>query len=244
MYARTYGDGSTVIVGYHGWAGSHRDFVPIARGLPSSHRLVALDLPGCGMSPSLDELSEETLAAALADHLDSLGEDGVTLLGYCSGAILALLVAIQRPRLVRRIVAVDPFAYLPWYFRIFTLGEFGRRAYMSTFANPFGRRITDWTLRRRKSPDAGFMDSFQRVDHEVALAYLRLYAGMGTLDRFASVTSPISLCHGAHTFAAVKRSVGMFRAVWPDVAVHVIEGAGHLIMMHGAARIREVLTGM
>lgn len=242
MHARTFGAGPALVVGYHGWAGSHRDFAAIGRGLPDTHRLVAPDLPGHGMSPPLDRLDETTLVEALTVHLDGLESESVTLVGYCSGAILALLVADRRPHRVRRIVAVDPFAYLPWYFRIFTFGEFGRRAYRTTFANPLGRMITEWSLQRRKSPDAGFMESFRGANHDVVLAYLRLFASLGTLDRFAGIRAPIVLCRGARTFAAVKRSVEMFRVVWPDASEHVIQDAGHLIMIHGARRIRALIT--
>lgn len=242
MHAETYGDGPRLIVGYHGWAGTHRDFAAVGRGMPSDHRLVAPDLPGHGASPCLDTLTEDTLTDALVEHLDSLGAERLTLAGYCSGAIAALLAASRRPAIVQRIVAVDPFAYLPWYFKLFTLGDFGRRAYLATFASPMGRRITEWTLSRRKSPDTGFMDSFRQVNHDAALAYLRLFAGLGDLDRFSSIQAPIRLCHGSRTFAAVRRSARLFRAVWPGAEVEVIEGAGHLIMVQGARRIRRLLT--
>jgi len=241
MFAEVHGSGAKTIVAYHGWAGDHRDFTAVGRHLPEGWRLVAVDLPGYGRTPALGTLNAETLAEALAAHLDSLGAERVTLTGFCSGAILALLAAQRRPDRAERLVLIDAFAYLPWYFRVFVLGEFGRRAYQSTFASPLGRRITDWAVRRRGGADAGFMESFREVDHATVHAYLRLLAGLGRLERFRDVRAPVALCWGEGSFGAVQRSVERFRSVWPDADLHPIRHAGHLLLVRGAPQIRQVL---
>jgi len=241
MHAETYGNGPSVIVGYHGWAGTHRDYAGVGRHLPERWRLIAPDLPGYGASAAPPRIDERSVVTKLVAHLDSLGPEPVTLSGYCSGAILALLVAEMRPEAVGRIVMIDPFAYVPFYFRIFTLGEFGRRAYRTTFASGFGRRVTDWALRRHRRADSSFTDAFRSVNHDVVLAYLRMFAAVGSPERFKDLKPPVTLCRGERTFDAVRRSMGMFSAVWPDAEVHVI-GGGHLMMMRSASEIARILT--
>jgi len=242
MHVERYGDGPRVIVGYHGWAGTHRDFAAVGRLLPSEWTLYAPDLPGYGASPPLEPLTEESLTRTLIEELPAVNTAPAVVAGYCSGAILALLVAEHQPDAVGRLVLVDPFAYLPLYFRIFTLGDVGRRAYHVTFASSLGRRITDAVLSLRKTPDTEFTASFRSVRHSVVLAYLRMFAAVGTPERFRSLAMPVDLCYGEHTFAAVRRSVGMFRHVWPHARVHSIANAGHLIMLKGAKPLARILT--
>ena len=104
-------------------------------------------------------------------------------------------------------VLIDPFAYLPWYFRIFTAGEFGRRAYQTTFAGAAGRRITNWILRKKQTQDADFMAAFSRVDHAVTHRYLEWFARFGSLEPYRVLSLPIDIAVGEHTFAAVRKSV-------------------------------------
>ena len=40
--------------------------------------------------------------------------------------------------------------------------------------------------------------------------------------------SPIDIICGERTFGAIKKSVGMWRGVWPNARVFELEGAGHL----------------
>lgn len=241
MHVETYGRGRRVIVAYHGWAGTHRDFVAVGRRLGPDWRLVAPDLPGYGASPPLDRLSESELATVLVDHLQTIGEP-VTLTGYCSGAVVALLVAERARAQVERLVLIDPFAYMPFYFRIFTWGEFGRRAYRTTFAGETGRRITNWVLRRRGGPERDFLDAFRTVPHGTVLAYLHLLAGVGSAERFRGLGLPVALCHGDRTFQAVRRSVRVLRHLWPHARVYAIPHAGHLMMVDAADQIARILT--
>lgn len=241
MFSKQYGSGPNHIIAYHGWAGTHRDFAAVGRLLPEGWTLIAPDLPGYGSSPALERVTEEPVVDALERHLNTIPCPEVTLCGYCSGAVLALLVAERAPERVKRLVLIDPFAYVPWYFRIFVLGEFGRRAYYTTFASRAGRRVTEWVLSRRRTPDRGFMTSFTSVQHDVVLAYLHLFARVGTPERFRSLQMPVDLCYGERTFAAVRRSIAAFQHVWPHARTHCIPASGHLIMLSGARHLASVL---
>jgi pimeloyl-ACP methyl ester carboxylesterase len=104
----------------HGTAYSGRTFAPLMTELPG-RRIVALDTPGYGGSTRPSEpWTVEQYAEALSEAISAGGERQVDLLGYHTGALLALQVAAARPALVRRLVLIgapyfpDPEARSAW----------------------------------------------------------------------------------------------------------------------------------
>lgn len=242
MNTKVYGAGPSFVLAIHGWGGDHREFAPIAAGVPATHRVVSVDLPGYGGTSKPSRWALAEIVRALGEQLDALPPP-VTLAGYCSGAALAMMVARGREARVARLVLIDPLAFVPWYFRLFTWGEFGRRAYQTTFGRRMGRAATDRILQARQKTDASFTGAFADLDPEVTLAYLRMFRGAEDLAPYAGYRMPVDLCRGEHTFEAVDTSVRRLQALWPQARVHILRGTGHLPMVKGAAALRAILFG-
>jgi pimeloyl-ACP methyl ester carboxylesterase len=243
MYVEQYGSGSRTFLAFHGWGGDHRDFAPLAARLPDDARLFSTDLPGYGQSPRPAAWDMPTIIREVTTDMDRRGLRDVTLIGFCSGAVIALLVAQERPTMISRIVMIDPFAFVPWYFRIFLAGEFGRRAYRTTFESPFGRRVATWVLRRKQSTDDDFMGAFGRVDHEATRRWLELFHRVGSPAQFSGLSMPIDIAHGERTFAAVRESVRQYCAIWPHARAFELRNVGHLPLVRGARRLRGIVFG-
>src|SRR5262245_37234101 len=125
MHIECYGSGSRVYFGLHGWSGDYATFEPLAAYLPAGVALYSADLPGYGRSPAprrweLSDITDEIERAIAA--VDS----PVTVIGNCSGAVFALLAAERLEGRIDRLILIDPFAYLPLYFRIFLHKRIGR----------------------------------------------------------------------------------------------------------------------
>ena len=243
MYVEQYGDGPEIYLAFHGWGGDHREFAPLAARLSPEAALHSVDLPGYGRSPRPREESLTAVANEVREYASGLGQS-ITLIGFCSGAVIAMMVARAEPARYKRMVLIDPFAYLPWYFRIFTAGEFGRRAYQTTFASAVGRRLTNWILRKKQTQDADFMAAFSRVDHAVTHRYLEWFARFGSLEPYRVLSLPIDIAVGEHTFAAVRKSVCDFCALWPHARTQPLRHVGHLPMVKGAGQLAELIFGV
>lgn len=243
MHIEEHGVGPRVFLAIHGWGGDHRDFAPLAARLPPDARLLSVDLPGYGRSPAPPPWDLESIVRELTSDLAARDLSDITLIGFCSGAVLALFVARSAPERVRRIAMIEPFAFIPWYFRIFLAGEFGRRAYRTAFASPLGRSITTWILRRRQSTDDNFMAAFGRVDHDVTQAWLRMFRGVDPLRLFAGLTVPIDIAMGDHTFAAVRESARRYLALWPQARLHELRHVGHLPLVRGTRQLVPIVFG-
>lgn len=243
MFYKSYGDGSDTYLAFHGWAGDHREFSAIAARVPEGACFISCDLPGYGETPLPTEWSLSSIIDqiedGLGDFLDPMRK--VTLIGFCSGVIIALLFAHRRPDCFKRIVMIDPFAFLPWYFRIFTLGEFGKRAYKSTFESPTGRKITDRILSSTQTSDADFTAAFTTVNHEVTRNYLKLLASLNQRDVFVGFDMPAEIALGEKTFGAVKKSASTIQSLWPGTEVNVLPRTGHLPLIKGARILRRII---
>ena len=243
MFVERHGGEPRVYFALHGWGGDRRTFAPLAPFVPKDVSLYAADLPGCGDSARPRAWTVEAVVEEIVGAVRGLDEKSVTLVGNCGGAVLALLAARGLGERVGRVSMIDPFAYLPRYFRLFNAGEFGRRAYEATFANPLGRWLTNRSLRGRRAGAADLTASFAEVDHEAARRYLALYEEVGGVEIFRDVRVPVEIVYGERTFGAVKRSLALWRDVLPRARVCELKGAGHQPFVEVPARVAEVIFG-
>ena len=245
MYVKQYGTGRKVYVALHGWGGGHETFLPLAARLPAAAVLYSADLPGYGRSaaPRAWELASivEEVVDTVRRIRSEAGLEQVTLIGNCSGAILGMLAAQQTGGHFERLVLIDPFAYVPWYFNLFVATKIGRYAYYSTFANPLGRRVTNLSLRSHRGEGTDLTASFTRVDHETTYRYLQLLSAVGSYTRFADLRLPIDILYGERTFKAVKESAALYQGIWPQARRVRLAGAGHLPIEEATAQVCDVL---
>lgn len=241
MHVERYGSGPDVFFCIHGWGGSHLTYAPLAPCVPSTASLYAADLPGYGRSPRPHRWSVDAVGEQIAWTLHRIEAPDLTLVGNCSGAIFALVAAMLRPERIRRVVLIDAFAFLPWYFKVFVHPRIGRVAYRSTFANPAGRWMTNASLRSRRASATHLTQSFSRVDHEVSLRYLEMLDAIDGISRFASVPGRIDVAYGERTFAAVKTSARQWQALWPHARQWPLAGAGHLPIVEATQPVASLL---
>lgn len=224
----------------HGWAGNQRTFRPLAQHVPEDSVLYSVDLPGYGLSPKPAAWTLAAMADALADVMGDVSREPVTLLGYCGGGNLAMMAALRVPERVARLVLIDPFAYMPLYFKVFTWGEFGRRAYRSTFANPLGRYFTNAALRKKRTGESSLTKSFVDVDHDFIVEVLRAFREVPHWDTFAGLTMPIDLVYGERSFAAVKQSAAIWKTVWPQARCYELANAGHSPLVEATEELAAI----
>lgn len=105
------GDGPETILFIHGLGGYLKHWVPVVDTLKQHYRCIAVDLPGYGhsqngviRSDNILNLFGETLFALL----DTLELDKVTLAGHSMGGQTAVLMALERPERVDRLILASP----------------------------------------------------------------------------------------------------------------------------------------
>ncbi len=239
MHVERFGHGPRHFLGLHGWNGTAAAFRPLVPMLPDDVTLWAADLPGCGRSErprdmSMDAVMEEVerLALRLPAPLN--------VIGICSGAIPGLLLAQRQPTVIAHLAMIDAFAFVPWYFRVFTMPA-GKLAYFTAFANPVGRLIANLSLRAKRAENTDLTAGFRDTDHEMNLAYLRMFEQAGDSMQWSLIETPVDLLYGERTFAAVRQSIPLFQRRLNVRRVDCLRGAGHLPLLEATEQIGSLL---
>jgi len=246
MYFIRKGMGARGIVGFHGWSGDHTTFLPFMEKLPEAVSFYSYDLPGCGRSPEPARWEIREVARSVAKELLGLEKENLTLVGSCTGGLMAVFVARElaemgRGSVVGRLVMIDPFAECPWYFRLFLIPGLGGLMYRTAFANSLGRWITNLLLREKRTGEVNLTESFRQVNHRVTLDYLRMFERAGAPEQFQGLKIPTEIVRGEKTFGAVKQAVERWQRVWPEANVHVLLGVGHLPIDEGTEMVERIL---
>lgn len=187
------------------------------------------------------EIDKAAIARAIAGEIEKLPFGPITLIGNCSGGILGLTAMPLIAERIERLILIDPFAYAPWYFKIFVQPVLGKLAYYSTFANPIGRWTANASLRKHRAEKSHLTESFQKIDHRAALRYLQTMIDIRGIDEFAWIRHPIDILYGERTFGAVRASVAMWKRILPQARVLELKGAGHLPIQEATAELSRII---
>jgi pimeloyl-ACP methyl ester carboxylesterase len=101
-------DGPTLVL-VHGLGGSHLNWDMLAPELTPHARVLALDLPGFGMSPPTRRpATVRRNVAVLARFVREVAGSPVVLVGNSMGGLVSVLLSSREPHLVRGLVLLDP----------------------------------------------------------------------------------------------------------------------------------------
>jgi pimeloyl-ACP methyl ester carboxylesterase len=238
MHFLDHGSGPVVLL-LHGFGGSIYSFRHQIGTLAERHRVLAVDLPGFGLSdrPKDVDLSHTAGAERIREFLDRMGVERATVMGASMGGAIAARLAAAHPERVERLIlaAGAPPDYRP---RL-PLFAFSRPLMPVPFAllvaNPrFWRRqasrltydpsfVTDeiWTNYQRPSRIRGSASSVMRlladVRRDVPLDPATVRTRTLLLWGEADPVLPLTVAHRLH-------------ATMPDARLEVIPRAGHLVL--------------
>jgi pimeloyl-ACP methyl ester carboxylesterase len=227
-----YQDGprdSPALLLIHGTAASAGSWEPMVPLLTGSHRVIRLDLLGCGRSARPDGASyavpDQARRAGAA--LDRLGVEHTIVVGHSSGGAVATALAERRPDLVTALVLVNTGPTMAAY-----LGE-GAAIDPKRWPD-----LTDEQLRQALSSGFApgyqipqpFLDQVRDMDLHVFAATahaVRAYLDeRGLPQRLAALDKPLLVLFGEEDRRWRSSSAAEYRTV-PGATVELLPGLGH-----------------
>lgn len=170
--------GGTPIVLVHGLGGSHLNWVRVAGGLAERSRVLALDLPGFGLTTAGRRACGVHANAAVLDRfVNEIAGAPAVLIGNSMGGMVSLLEADAHPASVAGLVLVDPSLPVPRQlpdlqvtsqFLLYAVPFFGERYMAHTRARMSDRQLVQRVI------DLCFADpskaSSELIDAAIAMA--------------------------------------------------------------------------
>ncbi|MFG1796097.1 alpha/beta fold hydrolase [Nocardia sp. NPDC049149] len=220
------GDGEPVLLLHGGFVDS-RSFEPAVAGLAEHFRVYRMDRRGHGRTPdvagpmSYDLMAQDTIA-----FLDTVVGGAAHLVGYSDGAIVAMLVALRRPDLVRKLVSIS--------------GNFHRDGLLPGVLDGFAHEEPMQRLAARYgevSPDG---EAHFRV---VADKLIRMAQAEPTLTEaeLATIASRTLVLAADDDAMSLEHTIALYRAI-PDSELAIIPGASHLLVVEKPTEVYRLVT--
>jgi pimeloyl-ACP methyl ester carboxylesterase len=238
LYYEERGEGSPTLVFIHGWCCDHTFFAPQLEHFAHDHRVVAVDLRGCGRSDrpggGYDMRTFADDVAGVCRHL-ALVEP--ILIGHSMGGGIAVELAARHPSLPAAVIAVDPgpLDALPRAKSIFA-------GFADRMEGPDGESVRRaWVDPGPIDPDIRHkvIDTMCSVPLEIAVASLR-----GTTTEWNGAAA-LALCH-APLMVIVARFGGSndphrLLRLKPTATVGVTVGVGHFHQLEDPDQINAMI---
>ena len=105
-YKKLGESGSTIII-LHGLLGSLDNWQTIAKQLSATHQVYIVDQRNHGRSPHVDEMNYEVLTQDIVEFCAQHQIQKITIIGHSMGGKTAMLLALQHPTLIEKLIVVD-----------------------------------------------------------------------------------------------------------------------------------------
>ena len=227
--------GAPRVVCLHGVTSHGRHFAKLAEALPGLH-VLAPDLLGHGSSPYEPPWDLETHIDAI---VETVGAAPASLVGHSFGGRLAFEIAARAPKLVPRLVLLDPAILLLPHVALFAAENARKeRAYVS-FHEGIDRRYDESQLRR--APRELLEEELRGhlVIHEDGLyryrycqsAVVAAYGEMASQPSpFERVRIPTLLVLGARSYLPYDHLLEEHQAALGDLLEVVVVSGGHTVL--------------
>lgn len=212
----------------HGLYGSARNWGVIARRLSEIRQVIAVDMRNHGYSPWHPTHSYADLATDLAEVIEAEGSGPVDVLGHSMGGKAAMVLALSRPDLVRRLIVAD-IAPVPYGHTQAHVAEAMKSVDLTSVSS---RAEAGEQMGLADPATTSFvLQSLNMAERRWRLNLDVLLAGMNTIIGFPDVAGvfegPVLFLTGALSSYVLPQHRSRIKELFPKARFAGIPGAGH-----------------
>lgn len=239
------GDADVVpLVLVHGFGGDINSWMFNLPVLAERGRVIALDLPGHGgSSKDVGAGDLASLTGTLEGFLGALGIERAHFVGHSLGGAVAITLALDHPGLVASLSLVAPAGlgseinndYLEGFIAATRRKEL-KEVLRALFADPesLGREMVNEVLKYKR------LDGVDAALRKIAGA---VFPGGRQIqvarDRLGALEMPVQIIWGTQDrILPAAHADGLP----PEIAVHTIDGAGHMVHMEAAGEVNRLIA--
>ncbi len=227
VYYEEYGQGDPLLL-MHGGFGTGDSLMALGQELAKHYRVIAPDRSGHGHTADIDApFSYEAMAIEMIGFLEAVGVEKANLVGYSDGGNICLLMALQRPELVSRMVPIA--------------ANFHYNGLSPQAAAMFGSFTPDVLRAMLPEVVATYEEYTPDGAEHFPVVFEKtktMFATQPTLttDDLAKISVPTLVIAADHDMMTIEHSVALFQAI-PGAQLCIVPGASHALAFE---RVEEV----
>ncbi|TML14919.1 MAG: alpha/beta hydrolase [Actinobacteria bacterium] len=228
-YYEVTGTGEPVIL-LHGGLCAAETFDAQTTALAEHYRVYVPERYGHGRTPDINgAITYENMAQHTIAFMEALGIESAHLAGWSDGALVGLLVALRRPKLVRKLVLIDQFVSL----------DAARPGYLPFMTSMSADNVPAFVVEiyRAFSPDGP--DHFHVVFDKLHKIWLD-ETGIDLTD-LQHVAAPTLVLVGDDGCMRMEQVAAMHRAL-PDSQLAVVPGTSHGLLMEKPHVVNQLIV--
>ena len=241
----------------HGIGQSSTAWRRVFPALASTHRVLAIDLPGFGGSPAPKSGpygAPKYFGRVVAEFATALDLATVDAIGHSAGGLALLNDALDHPARYRRLVVVDPAGFTPTPDNL--LGNAASSLARLFVSVPHNRAVTRALYATAffdaSTLDEETVDELDRRHHDPAAKHVARTTLTKFIDycrrlepfheRLSSLRTPVLAIWGRDDRLFHPRRAGALQRLVPHARVEVFERCGHCPQIEAPARFAETVA--
>lgn len=243
------------IVFVHGLSGQWQNWLENIPRFAEQRRVVALDLPGFGVSPLANEqISIDYYGRVVAELCDRLGLAPAVLVGNSMGGYVAAEVAIDHPETVERLMLVSAAGISQSELSVDQVLRVGKFFALTTRASTAQRRrhmarpaLRHWILSlivrhpTRLRPDIAFEGLVKGANKPGFIDALGACIDYDFRDRLPDIACPTLVVWGENDAIIPVRDADKYVELIPGARKTVLEDTGHVAMIERPVMFNDEL---
>jgi len=226
----------TTLLLIHGAGGSHKTWRYQIEGLSDQFRVIAVDLPGHGLSEKTDQTTIQDHATLIFQLMESLQLENVVLGGHSMGGAITLEVALKDPGRLRAMLLVGTGARLRVLPPIFSMIQQDFETAIQQMAGfMFGPGVSTDLLEEERN-----LMTVNSAD--VLLADFSTCDSFDVMDKTGSITVPtLILCGKQDNLTPPKYSEFLSKNI-NNSELCLIDNCGHMPMLEQVTEFNRCVS--
>ena len=254
------GDSGPNLVLIHGIGGAVDVWRKQFEQLPQSHRVLAVDLPGCGRSaipPQYPHNALQLLASSVRAVMQAVGMDQATIIGSSLGGAVAIEFAMRWPEMASSLVLIGPAGMshqVSWALRLMTIPRIGELLTLpdrTRTAHAIRSCVADPATVEEEDIDRAFAMATLPGAQDAFLRLLRTYASVRGLDReelrrlqagMRTIHAPTLVIWGERDQILPVSAAHVALEYLPNAALIIRKESGHLVFVEEPAWFAKLVS--
>ncbi len=238
------------LVFLHGWGVDMRLWRQQTEYFSSQYPVMTIDLPGHGQT-AWQDLSFEEMTRDLNGILETLGFQGITVVGSSLGGLIALKLWELFPARIRRMVWVGCLPKFsqsddyPFGLRTEWIAKLNRQIETDypAILHIFFRSL--FTRKERETPRFQWLKQFRRSEglplKEALQAFLTILEKEDLREVFSKIRIPFGMMNGTDDYICSKEAANFLQRQLPRARVDFFENCGHFPFLTKPQEFNEAL---